>query len=142
MRADANTFDKDVGGDYVISDVNGQQAYSYTNEYGAIYYSVELRRVVKITIRDTVKSIAPNAMEGIVGAIEEITIDGTLEGGIGSEAFKNCSIAKVVFAAAGGACEVASDAFAGCSSLTVYVTDKDAIHSSWYSCVNITVKNL
>ncbi|MGN1042542.1 MAG: leucine-rich repeat protein [Christensenellales bacterium] len=140
--ADGNTFDKDVGGDYVISDVNGQQAYSYTNEYGAIYYSVELRSVVKIAIRDTVKSIAPNAMEGIVGAIEEITIDGTLEGGIGSEAFKNCSISKVVFAAADSACEVASDAFAGCSSLTVYVTDKDAIHSSWYSCVNITVKNL
>ncbi len=101
-------------------------------------------RCVKVVLSATVKRITESSFyingAGDMGDLCEVEILGKMEYGIGKMAFGNCSgLKKVYFAEADASCVPALDAFAYCSSVTVYVNDKTAIHSNWFSCENVTV---
>lgn len=137
-KADGTTFDKDSDGNYVVTVIDGEEAYSHTDGNGVAYYSKALGTLVAISIKSNVKAIGDNAFEGSIGTIS-VTIEGTLAGGIGSQAFFGCSIKRVDFDNLGADCVVEKDAFYRCNPFNVYVVDETAVNESWLNCTNVTV---
>ena len=137
-KADGATFDKDEAGNYIVTVIDGEEAYSYTDGNGVAYYSKELGTLVAIVIKSSVRAIGDNAFEGSIGTMS-VTVEGTLAGGIGSQAFLGCSIKRVDFDNLGADCVVAKDAFYKCNPFNVYVADETAVNESWLNCTNVNL---
>jgi len=141
-NADGDTFDRDENGDYVYTSVNGVLCYSHTSEGGVLYFN-PAGEVVKVVLSAAIKRITEWSFSTIGGNMSEVEILGKMPYGIGRMAFGNCSgLKKVYFAEADSTCMPSLDAFAFCSSVTVYVNDKTAIHENWFSCENVTVEEI
>lgn len=140
--ADSHSFDREEEGDYVYTTINGITAYSFTNDYGVIYYGAD-GNAIKIIVNSNINRIASLSFGGTGGALNEVEIDGAVADGIDGEAFKNCSsLQKVTLKDIDAECKVAWNAFIYCMPITVYVTDAETVDSSWESCLNVTLENI
>lgn len=139
--ADSSTYDKTESGDFVLSTIDtssGQvNAYSCTSSAGKVYYD-GTGAVVKLVIYSSVRTIADSAFDGVVGTMI-VEVQGNMSGGIGKEAFANCSIVRMDFDNLGGECAVESNAFNNCNPFSVYVSSPSAVHDSWSLCNNATI---
>lgn len=124
-------FDKDINDAYVVYDIDGQQRYGYTNDYGTLYYDTLTLNLVYVKLGSAVTGVTDYALSGMASTVNTVEIEGELAKGLAAGAFHNCASLDVIYAPNLSPDAVMhEEAFTGTSRPKVYVSAGN-VHASW-----------